>query len=136
MNSLWVMNFSTSAKLLQISAVILEQSGRTACSATEISLFQKICDSKLVDNFSRFLVVTYMPKSDKRQKSYGTQHTCRKVSEHQHLQQVFIIHRSGSHDHIHLQKTLGHIHNYHILMTQANSSYECHGLKLEDRWRL
>jgi hypothetical protein len=54
----------------------------------------------------------------------------------QHLQQVFIIPSSGPHDYIHLQKVLGHIHNYHILMTQANSSYECYELKIEDRWRL
>jgi hypothetical protein len=35
----------------------------------------------------------------------------------------FIIHNSGPHDCIHLQKTLGHIHNFHTLLTQAKSSY-------------
>jgi hypothetical protein len=35
----------------------------------------------------------------------------------------FIIHNSGPQDYIYLQKTLGHIHNYHTLLTQANSRY-------------
>jgi hypothetical protein len=30
---------------------------------------------------------------------------------------------SGQQDYIHLQKTLGQIHSYHTLLTQANSSY-------------
>jgi hypothetical protein len=54
----------------------------------------------------------------------------------QYLQQVFIIPSSGPHYYIHLQKALGHIHNYHILMTQANSSYECSEHKIENRRRL
>jgi hypothetical protein len=58
------------------------------------------------------------------------------LQKQQHLQQVFVIPSSGPHDYIHLQKALGHIHNYHILMTQANSSYECYELKTEDRRRL
>jgi hypothetical protein len=39
------------------------------------------------------------------------------------LQQVSIIRTSGPQDYIHLQKTLGHIHNHHTLLTQANSNY-------------
>jgi hypothetical protein len=46
----------------------------------------------------------------------------KKIQKRQLLQQVFIIHNSGSQDYIHLQKILGHIHNYHTLLTQANSS--------------
>jgi hypothetical protein len=54
----------------------------------------------------------------------------------QHLQQVFIIPSSDPHDYIHLQKSLGHIHNYRILMILANSSYACYELKIEDQRRL
>jgi hypothetical protein len=46
-----------------------------------------------------------------------------KFQKRQLLQQVFIIHNSGQQEYIHLQKTLGHIRNYHTLLTQANSSY-------------
>jgi hypothetical protein len=55
--------------------------------------------------------------------SAGTRGTCKKIQKRQLLQQVFIIHNSGPQDYIHLQKTLGHIHNYHTLLNQANSSY-------------
>jgi hypothetical protein len=33
------------------------------------------------------------------------------------LQQVSKVQNSGPQDYIHLQKTLGHIHNYHTLLT-------------------
>jgi hypothetical protein len=46
-----------------------------------------------------------------------------KIQKRPPLQQVFIIQNGGPQDYIHLQKTLGHIHNYHNLLTQANSSY-------------
>jgi hypothetical protein len=55
--------------------------------------------------------------------SAGTPGTWRKFQKRQLLQQVFIIHNSGPQDYIHLQNTLGHIHNYHTLLTQSNSSY-------------
>jgi hypothetical protein len=55
--------------------------------------------------------------------SAGTQDNAEKFQKHQLLQQDFIIHNSGPQDYIHLQKTLCHIHNYHTLLTQANSSY-------------
>jgi hypothetical protein len=35
-----------------------------------------------------------------------------------------------------ITKVLGQIHNYHILLTQANSSYDCYELKIEDRRRV
>jgi hypothetical protein len=47
----------------------------------------------------------------------------KKIQKRQLLQQVFIIQDSGPQDYIHLQKTLGHIRNYHTLLTQVNSSY-------------
>jgi hypothetical protein len=59
-----------------------------------------------------------------------------KNSEMASLEQVFIIYNDGPQDYIHLQKNLGHIHNYHTLLTQANSSYQCYELKIEDRQRL
>jgi hypothetical protein len=56
--------------------------------------------------------------------SVRTQGTCRKFSEMATLAtSFFMIHNSGPQDYIHLQKTLGHIHNYHTLLAQANSSY-------------
>jgi hypothetical protein len=47
----------------------------------------------------------------------------KKFQKWQLLQQVFIVHNSGPQDYIHLQKTLGHIHIFHTLLTQANSGY-------------
>jgi hypothetical protein len=47
----------------------------------------------------------------------------KKIQKRKLLQQVSIIHTSGPLDYIHLQKTLGHIHNHHTLVSQANSSY-------------
>jgi hypothetical protein len=57
-------------------------------------------------------------------------------SETATLTTSFIIPSSGPHDYIHLQKAIVHIHNYHILMTQANFSYECYELKIGDYEKL
>jgi hypothetical protein len=56
--------------------------------------------------------------------SVATQHTCRNVSETATLatslyNAITVVHTSTSIS----KKALGYIHNYHILLTQANSSY-------------
>jgi hypothetical protein len=48
----------------------------------EASSFQKTHNSKLVANFLRLPVVTHMPKSDKRRKSYECHNTA-------HMQKCF-----------------------------------------------
>jgi hypothetical protein len=48
------------------------------------------------------------------QKCFRTSNTCHKFISY---------HNSGPHEYIHFQKALGYIHNYRILLTQANSSY-------------
>jgi hypothetical protein len=71
--------------------------------------------------------------NDEEVMSAGTQGTCRKISKMATLAtSFFMIHNGGPQDYIHSQKTLGHIHNYHTLLTQANSSYEYYELKIED----
>jgi hypothetical protein len=81
----------------------------------EASSFQKACNNKLVAVFSCFPVVTYMPKSGKRQKSYecwNIKYMKKKIQKRQLLQQVSITPTSGPQDYIHLQKTLGYIRTY------------------------
>jgi hypothetical protein len=58
------------------------------------------------------------------QKNFRNGNSCNKF---------FIIHNSGPQGYIHLQKTLGHIHNNHILIPRVNSSYVCHEFKIQDR---
>jgi hypothetical protein len=61
--------------------------------------------------------------NDEEVMSVGTQHICRNVSEQQHLPQVYIMSYQWC-TRVHpLQKVLGHIQNYHLLLTKANSSY-------------
>jgi hypothetical protein len=45
---------------------------------------------------------------------------------------LFILHNSGPQGYIQLQKTLGHLHNDHILLPRANSSYWCHEFKIQN----
>jgi hypothetical protein len=58
--------------------------GKTAFLTIEASLFQKTFNRKLIALFSRFPDVTYMPKCDKRQRSYecrNTRYMQKKISE-------------------------------------------------------
>jgi hypothetical protein len=61
--------------------------------------------------------------NDEEVRSAGTPGTSRIISESVPAVTSFIIQHRGPQDYTHLQKTLGHIHNYHTLLTQANSSY-------------
>jgi hypothetical protein len=45
---------------------------------------------------------------------------------------LFILHNSGPQCYIQLQKILGHLHNDHILLPRANSSYSCHEFKIQN----